>query len=230
MPKLNVSMATLESHNHIIGDIERGLKLYERGCVEFMEDPVRDYRFIADIPEKGDSKRVLVNFTHDGLDVESFFCNKCTPRNTNAICRHIVAAVLAIQGGVSKSKLKIGKSASASVTVNVDNTAKAVGSGSLDVYATPMMAALMERAACECLADCSEPGQTSVGTEIKLSHTAASPLGVVVTATATIEAVSGRKVEFAVTASDGAGEIGNGKHTRVIVDAERFMKKAGDRK
>jgi predicted thioesterase len=223
-------MATLESHNHIIGDIERGLKLYERGCVEFMEYPVRGYGYIADIPEKGDSKRILVNFTHDGLDIESFFCIKCTPRHDGALCRHVVAAVLAIQGGVSQSKLKIGKSASASVTVNVDNSAKAVGSGSLDVYATPMMAALVERAACECLSECLEPGQTSVGTEINLSHTAASPIGAVVTATATIEAVSGRKVEFNVTASDGAGEIGNGRHTRVIVDAERFMKKAGDRK
>ena len=128
------------------------------------------------------------------------------------------------------TKLALGKSATASAVVNGGNTAKAVGSGSLDVLATPMMIALMEQAACECLADCLEPGQTSVGTEINISHSAASPIGVEVTATATIDAVSGRRIEFSVKANDSAGEIGKGRHIRVIVDAERFMDKAGSRK
>jgi len=230
MPKLNVSMATLESHNHRNGAIECGQKLYELGKVVFMDDPVHGYGYIADVPDRDYSSRVLVNFNHDGLDVESFFCNKCTSRGGGALCHHVVAAVLAIQGGVSKSMLKVGKSATASVTVNADNTARAIGSGSLEVFATPMLAALMERAACECLADCLELGQTSVGTEINITHTAASPIGAAITATATIEAIFGRQIEFGVTASDGAGEIGSGKHTRAIVDTERFIKKASDRK
>ena len=125
-----------------------------------------------------------------------------------------------------ESGLKIGKTATASTVVNEKNTAGAVLSGSLNVFATPMMIGLMEQAACECLANALEPGQTSVGTEINISHIAASPLGMEITATATIESVSGRKIEFIVTASDTAGEIGKGKHTRVIVDIERFMKKA----
>ena len=121
--------------------------------------------------------------------------------------------------------LPLGKTAAVRTIVDENNTANAVWSGALNVFATPMMIALMEQAACECLADGLDPGQTSVGTEINVSHTAASPVGEEITATATIEAVFGRKVEFIVTASDKSGEIGKGKHTRVIVDAEKFMNK-----
>lgn len=123
----------------------------------------------------------------------------------------------------------IGKTASVSVAVTDSNTAKAVGSGSLDVFATPMMIALMERAACECLADVLNQEQTSVGTKIDVMHTAASPVGAEITAAATIENVAGRTIEFTVTANDGTGEIGKGKHTRVVVDAEKFALKAKKR-
>ena len=121
--------------------------------------------------------------------------------------------------------LSIGKTASAFTTVTESNTAKTIGSGSLDVLATPMMVALMEQAACDCVEDGLEAGQTSVGTEVNVSHIAASPIGAEITATATIEYVLGRKIGFVVTAYDKSGEIGKGKHTRVIVDAESFMKK-----
>jgi len=122
-----------------------------------------------------------------------------------------------------------GKTATVTTTVTEKNTAKTVGSGSLDVFSTPMMIALMEQAACECLADSLEPGQTSVGTQINVAHTAASPLGATISATATIDNVDGRKISFTVTASDGANEIGNGKHERFIIDAEKFMSKLGQR-
>ena len=92
------------------------------------------------------------------------------------------------------------------------------------------MVALMERAACECLTGSLDKGQTSVGYLINVEHTAASPLGAKVTATASIDSISGRRIEFIVTAGDDLGEIGKGKHTRVIVDKDRFMKKAEDRK
>ena len=118
----------------------------------------------------------------------------------------------------------VGKTAAVSVTVNESNTARGVGSGSLDVFATPMMIALMERAACEALPEVG-PGKTSVGTWIGVSHTAATPLGSEVTATATVTNVDGRKIEFAVTAHDGTNEIGNGTHTRVVVDEAKFMAK-----
>jgi RimJ/RimL family protein N-acetyltransferase/predicted thioesterase len=124
----------------------------------------------------------------------------------------------------------IGKTASVSTIVAESNTAKTIGSGALSVFATPMMIALMEKAACECLADTLTDGQTTVGTQIEIEHTAASPLGAKITATATIDFVSGRKIEFTVTANDSAGEIGKGKHTRFIVGEERFMAKARAKK
>ncbi|MCL2284754.1 MAG: thioesterase family protein [Firmicutes bacterium] len=121
--------------------------------------------------------------------------------------------------------MTIGKDATVTTVVTDKNTAKAVGSGSLDVFATPMMIALMEQAACKCLADGLESGQTSVGTQINVAHTAASPIGTKICAAATITAIDGRKVSFAVAANDGENEIGSGTHERFVIDAERFMSK-----
>jgi len=123
-----------------------------------------------------------------------------------------------------------GMSASVSTVVSDVNTARTVGSGSLDVFATPMMIALMELAACECLADCLDAGQASVGTEVSVEHVAASPVGAVITASATVESVDGRKIVFSVSAHDGVGEIGKGLHTRFLIDEEKFMSKANARR
>ena len=117
----------------------------------------------------------------------------------------------------------LGITANVETTVSESNTAKTVGSGNLDVYATPMLIALMEQAACACLEGALADGQTSVGTHIAVEHTAASPIGAKITATAVISAINGRQIEFDVTARDTSGDIGAGTHTRVIVDAERFM-------
>ena len=121
------------------------------------------------------------------------------------------------------------KSGTASTIVKECNTAKAVGSGSLDVFSTPMMIALMEEAACNCLADRLEEGQSSVGTQINIQHTAASPMGAEITAIATITSIDGRKVEFEVVAVEGVQpddkEIGRGTHTRFIINVEKFMSK-----
>ena len=221
-------MATLESHNHIVGDIERGVKIYNGGGLKIWQDDTAYYR--ATVPHKGvDYKSIAVTFSKDGRDLGDFYCNCVARDNPSVLCRHVVAAVLAIQGGVVQSNLTIGKSVAVSTRVAENNTAKTVGSGSLDVFATPMLIALIERAACECLSDCLEMDQTSVGTEINVSHTAASPCGAEITATAAIEYVFGRKVEFKVSANDGVGEIANGRHIRVIVEPEKFMKKAEKR-
>ena len=126
--------------------------------------------------------------------------------------------------------LEIGKYATVKMIVNDTNTAKTIGSGSLDVFSTPMMIALMEKAACEVLADNLESEHTSVGTQVNIMHTAASPAGMEITATATIESISGREIKFAVVAHDDAGEIGRGTHTRFIVDKARFMEKTNMRK
>ena len=100
-------------------------------------------------------------------------------------------------------------------TVTEADTAAHVGSGSLPVSA-----------ACGCCAGLMEEGTTSVGTEMNMRHTAASPVGMKVTVTAELTAVEGRILSFKVYAEDTAGAIGEGSHTRAIIRAERFMEKA----
>ena len=122
-----------------------------------------------------------------------------------------------------------GKQGTARTVVTTENTAKAIGSGNLEVFATPMMVALMEEAACNCIADVLSTEQSSVGTAISVAHTAPSRIGATITATAVLEEADGRKVVFTVTACDDTGEIGTGTHTRFIVDAQRFMQKVAER-
>lgn len=104
-----------------------------------------------------------------------------------------------------------------------------VGSGDLRVFATPMMAALMENAAAACLGEFLDEGETSVGTALEISHTSATPLGMKVRAEAVISAVDRRSVEFKVIAFDEAGEIGRGVHTRFVVSAEKFQKRTDEK-
>jgi len=128
-----------------------------------------------------------------------------------------------------EAKLTIGKTATVTTTVSTQNTASAVCSGTLDVFSTPMMIALMESAACEALRDALDETQTSVGTRIAVDHMAASPLGAAIAATAAITAVDGRMISFDVTAFDGETQIGRGTHTRAIIDPVRFMAKLAAR-
>ena len=107
-----------------------------------------------------------------------------------------------------------------------EDTAKEVGSGSLLVYATPCMAALMEGAACEALEGLLPEEKTSVGTELSISHLSATPVGMEVRAEAEVTAVEGSTVTFAVTAYDEAGKIGEGIHKRVIINTQKFLDKA----
>lgn len=121
----------------------------------------------------------------------------------------------------------IGTTASASVDVTPTATAASMASGDLPVLATPRMVALMEEAACLALAPALPPEFTSVGTRVDVRHQAASPLGVTVTALARITAVDGSRVSFEVTATHAvAGDlvvVGEGTHTRVIVEREPFL-------
>ena len=127
-------------------------------------------------------------------------------------------------------QVHVGATHEAVDTVMDTNTAAAVGSGSLPVYATPSMAALMERAAAElCAAGCPE-GWTTVGTEIAIRHKAATPVGLTVRAVAEVTAVDGRAVSLKVTAYDAREEIGAGTHTRFAVAVEKFMAKAEGKK
>jgi predicted thioesterase len=123
--------------------------------------------------------------------------------------------------------MNIGLTYTSTTTVNQNNTANALGSGDMDVFATPAMVALMENAAMNAVAPHLEAGQTTVGTEISTSHIKASALGATITATAVLTAVEGRKLTFEVIAHEGENIIGEGSHTRFIVDRERFLAKLG---
>lgn len=101
-----------------------------------------------------------------------------------------------------------------------------VGSGIVNVYATPMMIALMEQAAVECLAPFMEEGETSVGVLMNTTHDAATPCGMNVSASATIVAVDRKKVTFEVIAKDEKDIIGKGTHERFVIKKEAFEQKA----
>ncbi|MEW6522969.1 MAG: thioesterase family protein [Bacillota bacterium] len=117
-----------------------------------------------------------------------------------------------------------------STTVGKGNTATEVGSGSVPVFATPMLVALMETAAINAVEGKLPPGQTTVGTRVEISHTAATPRGMTVTAVAELEEVDGRRLVFRVTASDDAGPVGHGRHERFIIDLARFLAKVEEKK
>ena len=121
--------------------------------------------------------------------------------------------------------MKIGMNGTASVTVNEDNTAKKVGSGLLPVFSTPSMIALLEMAACNCVTDYLDEGSSSVGTLINVKHLAATPIGMTVTATATLTEIDGRRLVFDISVSDETSLIGSGTHERFIVFSEKFLEK-----
>ena len=123
-------------------------------------------------------------------------------------------------------EIKIGTKGIVTDKVTEENTAKTVGSGSLDVFATPSMIALMEKASCVAIESFLDEGATTVGTMINAEHLSATPIGCEITVESIVTAVEGRRISFEVTACDTAGLIGKGTHDRFIVDKERFMSKA----
>ena len=126
-------------------------------------------------------------------------------------------------------ELTIGTKGTAETTVTDANTANTMGSGSLDVFATPAMTALMEKAACNALSAYLEGDETTVGTLLNITHDSATPVGMKVTAEATVTEVNGRETVFEVTASDEKGLIGKGTHKRFTVYAEKFMGKTNSK-
>lgn len=121
--------------------------------------------------------------------------------------------------------LEKGLSARSVTTVADANTAVAMGSGDLPVFATPAMVALMENAAMTAVAAVLPEGSTTVGAEMTVEHIKASGLGAEITATAVLAEVEGRRLTFNVGARDAEGMIGEGVHVRFVVDREKFMAK-----
>lgn len=122
--------------------------------------------------------------------------------------------------------LETGIKGEATEVVTGNHTAKSVGSGMLDVYATPAMIALIEKAACESVAPELEKGKGTVGTLLQVRHLSASPVGMTITARTELTEIDRRRLVFAVEAYDEAGKIGEGIHERFIIDNEEFQKKA----
>ena len=120
--------------------------------------------------------------------------------------------------------LEKGLSARSAATVAAGNTAAAMGSGDLAVFA-PAMVALMENAAMTAVAGELPEGATTVGSEMNVTHIKPSGLGAEITATAVLAEVEGRKLTFNVGVRDAEGLIGEGIHIRYIVDREKFMAK-----
>lgn len=122
-------------------------------------------------------------------------------------------------------EISVGMKGQVASYVEREDTAAEVGSGSLLVYATPCMVALMEGAACEAIACALPEDKTSVGTALDISHLAATPVGMEVYAQAEVTAVDGNTITFSVAAFDESGKIGEGTHKRAVITAQKFLDK-----
>lgn len=122
--------------------------------------------------------------------------------------------------------LTIGIKGEKTVRVDGTNTAASMGSGTLQVFATPAMIALVEGAAFESVQPFLDEGQGTVGTHLDVAHSSATPVGMEVTARTELVEIDRRRLVFRVVVEDSKGEIGSGTHERFVVDNAKFMSKA----
>ena len=125
--------------------------------------------------------------------------------------------------------LNKGITGTSELTVTDKDLAVNVGSGSLEVLATPVMIMLMEKAACTCIAEFLEGDETTVGTETNVKHISATPNNMKVCAEAELTEINGRELVFTVKAYDEAGDIGEGIHKRFLVYGDKFTAKANSK-
>ena len=121
--------------------------------------------------------------------------------------------------------LKEGLKNTLTIKVTEDKTAKVMGSGILDVFATPAMVALMEQTAAQSAQPHLDEGVTSVGTKINVEHLAADPVGIEVFCESTLTEVDNRRLCFEITVSDKHGIVGKAYHERFLIKSESFMAK-----
>jgi predicted thioesterase len=119
----------------------------------------------------------------------------------------------------------VGLRGEARLVVSEDDTARALGSGDVNVLGTPKLVGLFEEATVDALRGMLEPGQSSVGMRVQIDHLQPTPIGAEVVVEAQLDKVEGRRITFTVTATDSGGLVAAGKVTRVMVDVERFMTK-----
>ena len=111
------------------------------------------------------------------------------------------------------------------IKVTNDKTAKVLGSGTLDVFATPAMVALMEQTAAQSVQPLLENGVTSVGTKINVEHLSADPVGIEVTCESTLVEIDNRRLVFDIVVSDKHSVVGKAYHERFLIKSESFMTK-----
>lgn len=121
--------------------------------------------------------------------------------------------------------LKTGLAGFSEKVVKKPDCASSYGSGTLNVFATPALIAMMERTAMESVQNFLPVGFTTVGTEICIKHLKAAGVGQKIRCTSVLKEIDDRKLTFEVTVEDDNGLIGSGKHERYIVETERFMSK-----
>ena len=119
----------------------------------------------------------------------------------------------------------VGREGVARVTVTADTTADAYGNRGIYVFATPALVALIEQAGIAAMDDRLDPGERSVGSIVRITHLAATPLGSTVTARARVRAVDGNQVWFDVEAHDESEQVGQGEHLRIVIDEARFLRR-----
>jgi putative PIN family toxin of toxin-antitoxin system len=217
-PKLRMHFPKLtdETMAYTLSILDQGLAIELTTIPSVSRDP-KDDPFLATAIASGakflvseDQDLLVLNPYKDVqiIDVEAFYY-----------------VLKAIDEGVSMSTIPLGAQGSAQVTVTEAHTAQTMGSGSLPVFATPAMIALMEAAAVNALASHLNADETSVGIALSITHTAATGLGAEVQASAEVVSVEGRQIGFQVVAQDSNRIIGEGTHQRVVVNRQRFMQK-----
>lgn len=125
--------------------------------------------------------------------------------------------------------LKVGLKHVSELVVEEKHTAVAFGSGSIYVLSTPMMIGLMENAAMKAVEEVLGEGNTTVGIHLDVAHLAATPTGMTAKAEATLKEIDGKKLVFDIVAFDDQDKIGEGTHTRFIVNSDKFMKKTNEK-
>ncbi len=127
------------------------------------------------------------------------------------------------------SPLKVGMTRQLTLKTTPEHSARNFYPNLPDVFATPLLGGFMEKVAAELIDEHLQPGEQSVGISMNLKHLAATPLGMEVRITATIEAVEGRKLTFSLEAFDEVEKIGEATHERFIVQAEKFGRRVADK-
>lgn len=125
--------------------------------------------------------------------------------------------------------LETGSKLTLTELVTLDKTAKAVGSGGLEVYATPAMIALMEKTSAALVQPYLAEGEGTVGTLVNITHISATPLGMQITCESELIEIDRKRLVFRVTATDEKGKIGEGTHERFIINNEKFIAKTNSK-